>query len=436
MRREPQARESLDVLVISHLCPFPTTHGNRSRQLALLSWLKERGFRVRFILQPLDVDDGRGIPALRAIVNQLVVVPTGRAGGNAVRKAFQAVKDHLLAARRRFTGGRTRGAEETPQRHGEGTADATPQRDVDEWCWDATCQEVERASRSCRLFAVFSEYVLFSKCLEVVRGSSLRVIDTTEVFFRNAERFRIPGLAAPAVCSEASEKAALSRADVLIAIQKNDAEALREALPGKRVITVPHTYRESQLRSAVPDRGVVLFVGSSNPFNVHGMREFLEHAWPLVLQEAPFARLQVVGSFPQAEVLGRPGTEYMGPLSDDELARRYQTAHVVINPQIAGTGLKVKCVEALSAGCPLVTMPAGADGIEEGAGRAYLLASDWTEFSKSVIMVLCNDNARQQLEGEARLFAERRFSRSAAFAELAAVLDEHLTRWQKHDADE
>jgi hypothetical protein len=40
------------------------------------------------------------------------------------------------------------------------------------------------------------------------------------------------------------------------------------------------------------------------------------------------------------------------------------------------------------------------------------------------------------LEGEARLFADSRFSRSAAFAELAAVLDEHLTRWQKDDADE
>ena len=213
-------------------------------------------------------------------------------------KAFQTVKDHLLASKRRFTGASTRGAEQTPRRHGEWTADATPQRDVDDWCWDATCQEVERASRSRRLFAVFSEYVLLSRCLEVVRGgASLKVIDTIEVFFRNAERFHIPGLAAPVVCSEASEKAALSRADVLIAIQANDAKALREALPDKRVITVPHTYGVSQPRSTIPERGVVLFVGSSNPFNLHGMKEFLEHAWPVLLREVPFARLQVVGPF-------------------------------------------------------------------------------------------------------------------------------------------
>ena len=435
MTQAAQPREALDVLVISHLCPFPRTHGNRSRLLALLSWLRERGFRTTFILQPLDVDDGSGIARLRETVDQLVVVPRRTARGNAPTKAFRALKRRLFAVTLRFRGRRQRGAEESPRRNLEGRADATPPGDVDEWCWDATCDEVERVSRSCRPFAVFSEYVLLSRCLEVVRGgASLRVIDTTEVFFRNAERFQIAGLAAPAVCSEASEKAALSRADVLIAIQANDAKALREALPGKRVITVPYTYGDSQPRSAVPERGVVLFVGSSNPFNVHGMQEFLEHAWPVVLREVPFARLQVVGSFPQAELLGQPGTEYVGPLSDDELARRYQTAHVVINPQLAGTGLKIKCVEALTAGCPLVTMAAGADGIGEGAGRAYLLASDWAEFSKSVAMLLCDDTARLQLEGEARLFAERRFSRSATFAELATVLDEHLSRWQEHNA--
>lgn len=432
MRQAAQPRHALDVLVISHVCPFPATHGNRSRLLALLSWLRERGFRTTFILQPLDVDDGSGIARLRKTVDTLVVVPRPPDERHVATTAFRALKRLLFAATLRLTGTRQRSTAETPRRNRDGRADPPPGQDVDEWCWDATCDEVERVSRSCRPFAVFSEYVLLSRCLEVVRdAASLKVIDTIEVFFRNADRFQIPGLAAPVVCSEASEKAALSRADVLVAIQANDAKALREALPEKRVITVPHTYGDSRPRSTVPERGVVLFVGSSNPFNVHGMKEFLAHAWPVVLREVPFARLQVVGSFPQAELLGQPGTEYVGPLSDDQLARRYQTAHVVINPQLAGTGLKIKCVEALTAGCPLVTMAAGADGIGEGAGRAYLLASDWTEFSKSVAMLLCDDTARDKLESEARLFAESRFSRSATFAELATVLDGHLSRWHE-----
>jgi hypothetical protein len=43
--------------------------------------------------------------------------------------------------------------------------------------------------------------------------------------------------------------------------------------------------------------------------------------------------------------------------------------------------------------------------------------------------VMCDDTARPQLEGEARLFTESRFSPSAT--ELATVLDRHLGRWQE-----
>jgi hypothetical protein len=45
-----------------------------------------------------------------------------------------------------------------------------------------------------------------------------------------------------------------------------------------------------------------------------------------------FARLQVVGSILQLEILGRPGTEYVGPLSNDELPGDNQMSHVVRNP--------------------------------------------------------------------------------------------------------
>jgi glycosyltransferase involved in cell wall biosynthesis len=95
---------------------------------------------------------------------------------------------------------------------------------------------------------------------------------------------------------------------------------------------------------------------------------------------------------------------------------------VVINPQVAGTGLKIKCVEALSAGCPLVMNRAGADGLEEGEGRAFLVAAGWEEFADHVVGILTDDRRRLVLESEARAFAERLFSPEAKFAGLDAAL--------------
>jgi glycosyltransferase involved in cell wall biosynthesis len=293
---------------------------------------------------------------------------------------------------------------------------------IDAWCWSATCRAVERAVRRDRPLAVLAEYALLTKSFERVPRSVLKVIDTVEVFFTNPERFDIPGLAAPKVCSPASELLALARADVLIAIHRNDASQLSSLFPRARIITVPHAYPQYPRRPEGPDRGSVLYVGSSNPFNVHGLREFLAHAWPSILARAPSATLRVVGSVPAAICADADRVLHIGRVADAVLAREYQTAHVVVNPQIAGTGLKIKCVEALSAGCPLVVNRAGADGLEEGEGAAFLVSTTWPQFADHVVALLTNDQERLELEARARAFANRLFSSDAAFAQLQSAL--------------
>jgi glycosyltransferase involved in cell wall biosynthesis len=106
----------------------------------------------------------------------------------------------------------------------------------------------------------------------------------------------------------------------------------------------------------------------------------------------------------------------------------YASAHVVINPQVSGTGLKIKSVEAISAGCAVVMNAAGADGIEEGIGTAFLVAADWAEFARDVLRILADDALRLSLERSASRFASHRFSMMSSFEEFAAILDEHETR--------
>jgi glycosyltransferase involved in cell wall biosynthesis len=309
-----------------------------------------------------------------------------------------------------------------------GTGDVGGDGHIDGWCWSTTCQTVHRVARRDGAVAVITEYALLSKCFDGLPPSILRVIDTVELFFRNRERFQVEGLTAPFVCTPESENTALGRADVLMAIQSNDAQALKERFPAKEIITVPHTYPEGRPRSANPRTGTVLYVGSSNPFNVHGLREFLKEAWEPILTRVPDATLRVVGSVASTAAPGDSGGRqvvYVGRVSDEELAREYETTHVVINPQVAGTGLKIKCVEALSAGCPVVMNQAGADGLEEGAESSFLVAKDWAEFSGHVVRILTDPGLRRRLEAEARRFAARMFSPEATYSELERSLTRH-----------
>ena len=415
------------IVLVAHFCPFPPTHGNRRRLLTLIRWLKGRGFALTFVLQPMDVEDPRGLAQLEAEVDRLEIVPapSGDWGPRSLRLAARVARGVLprrVAAglreyviRQRTSG---REVEETWSADGIGG-----DRHIDRWCWPATSRRVNRAVRRDRPIAVIAEYALLSKCFEAIAPPTLRVIDTHEVFFRNPERFQVEGLSAPFICSPESEVQALDRADVLIAIQANDARALRARLPAKHVITVSHVSPDGHGREAgAIRRGAVLYVASSNPFNAHALREFLAHAWPSIVTRVPGATLRVVGSVPVPPGAEARGVVAVGRVSDEDLAREYRAAHVVVNPQVAGTGLKIKCVEALAAGCPLVTRPAGADGLEEGAGTAFLVAEDWPTFAGHVVTLLTDETARGRLEDGARGFAATRFSADRTFAELDRVL--------------
>jgi glycosyltransferase involved in cell wall biosynthesis len=293
---------------------------------------------------------------------------------------------------------------------------------IDRFCWPTTRDIVRHAIDEEHPVAVITEYALLSKCLEDVSAPTLKIIDTHELFFRNPERFRIQGLEAPFVCTPESEIQALARAEILVAIQKNDAAALREVFPEKRVITVGHTYPRRDPRFRSPEPGRILYVGSSNAFNVHGLREFLTHAWPHILSASHAAHLRIIGSCPRFDDADNTRVTHVGRVSDDQLVEEYQKARVIINPQVAGTGLKIKCVEALCAGCPLVVNSAGADGLEHYAGQAFLLAKDWTEFTQHVLQVLNDDRLAQRLRLEATRVAEEMFSEEATFSELALLL--------------
>lgn len=393
------------------MCPFPPVHGNRTRFVGLLKWLRGNNCYVTFILQPLDVEGSHGLDQLANLVDRLEVVLPQDVG--VTRRMKRAAHCIIRAALPAWFLARFRTMEGTI--HSDGGH-------IDNWCWSTTCTAVARAVARDKPFAVLTEYALLSKCLDDIPPGVLKIIDTVEVFFRNEDRFRTEGLVAPMVCTSASEKSALGRADLLVAIQKNDARALRELYPTKRVITVPHASQSVARSSYRSDAKTILYVASSNPFNIHGLGQFVQWAWPEIVTRVPQATLRIVGSISAPDV-GDARIEHVGQVSDAQLTHEYQTATVVINPQVAGTGLKIKCVEALSAGCPLVTNAAGADGLEDGAGWAYRLATNWTEFSEHVVALLIDTEARRALEEEARVFADRMFSAGAVFAELGAVFD-------------
>ena len=217
----------------------------------------------------------------------------------------------------------------------------------------------------------------------------------------------------------------LRRADTIIAIQRNEAAAVRACLPDRTIALV--AMPADPLPCSQPglaDR--VLFVGSDTAPNREGVAWFLDEVWPVIRSARPEAVLDIAGSV-CADIPRRPaGVRLHGRV--DRLDTLYRDAAVVISPLKIGTGLKIKLVEALAHGKAMVVTSTTLQGIEDSAGDAVRQADGPREFAAATVELLSDVSTRLELGERALALARTRFGRATCLDCLNSLLDRQAAR--------
>ena len=176
--------------------------------------------------------------------------------------------------------------------------------------------------------------------------------------------------------------------------------------------------------------GRLLYVASGNPRNCKGLSDFVRLAWPRIRRRVAHAELLVVGGVGKVlAALNVPGVSVVGAVEDT--SPLYREAALIINPVVAGTGLKIKTVEALSHLRPIVTWPAGVDGFDPRLAARCLVARDWYEFANVVADALATGRERQFTAHDRALIADLvspETTYGALDAAHAASFDRHGVR--------
>ena len=97
----------------------------------------------------------------------------------------------------------------------------------------------------------------------------------------------------------------------------------------------------------------------------------------------------------------------LGDLPD--VGRAYEMADIVVNPAPVGTGLKIKSIEALAFGKPLVATPHAATGLEMYEGEALFIGDTPQHFAQAVIRLLGDEDLRMRM-GRNALVCARNYS--------------------------
>lgn len=223
----------------------------------------------------------------------------------------------------------------------------------------------------------------------------------------------------------ADEENILSRGGRMLAINPTEANYVAAHFATARVgiVTVPVDVPDYPLDG--PRDAVVLFVGMYFEANIDALHWLLTDIWPRVIAAVPHARLRIVGSVARYDSIQWPqGAEAVGFV--DDLEAEYRGAALAVVPLRIGSGVKIKLVEALAHGLPVVATPVGAEGVEGVAQTIISVASDATVFAERVVELLVADDiiARRK---DAREIAKARFSYEAIGFELERQLREAMS---------
>ncbi len=202
-------------------------------------------------------------------------------------------------------------------------------------------------------------------------------------------------------------------ADQVHTMSEEDGRFLSRFLPSlpERAWVVPNGVDTEHYADGGGPRRDVLYVGNyQNLPNVDALEYFVEDIWPLVRLRCPGVGLSVVGANADDRVRrwhGRNGVTVVGPVPD--LRDAYHRHRVMVAPIRAGSGTRLKILEAFAAGIPVVSTALGAEGIAYEDDVHCLIRDQPAAFADAVARMLEDDALCDRIAAAARALAVERY---------------------------
>jgi sugar transferase (PEP-CTERM/EpsH1 system associated) len=223
------------------------------------------------------------------------------------------------------------------------------------------------------------------------------------------------------------ERAAWRQFDGVTLTSERDEGLLHRDAPEKRTAVIPNGVDTEFFHPAEmpvePD--TIVFFGAINYYpNTEGLLFFLDEVLPLVKKQRPGARLWIVGQRPPAAIAQRAAEDVVVTGLVDDVRPYLGRAAAVVAPLRIGGGTRLKIVEAMAMGKPIVATHVGAEGLEVIDGEDILMADTAEDFANQVARVLGDAALARRLGEAARRRAESRYTWRSAVDRLECFYEE------------
>ncbi len=207
----------------------------------------------------------------------------------------------------------------------------------------------------------------------------------------------------------------LNRFVACTVVSPQERQHLREVAPNfDRVEIIPNGAEIEWMNpiASTPHRNELIFTGAlTYSANYDAMRYFLTDILPRIKSAVPDVSLKITGRTEGVTIDQLPNfasVNWTGYLTDVRLAVAEAWACIV--PLRLGGGTRLKILEAMALGTPVITTSKGAEGLEVVHGRDLLIADSPIEFAEQTVCLLRDPALRAQLADHGRQLVRSKYN--------------------------
>jgi glycosyltransferase involved in cell wall biosynthesis len=288
------------------------------------------------------------------------------------------------------------------------------------------------------------DVVIFESIYAAVYMKAIRKVGDTKVFIRShniehqiwEKHFEhMPrGMKRLAFRSETTrlanfEEHCLQLSDGNIFISENDEQWYNETLAGTNGIYIPVQMRSQYHEARKEKKNLQLFhIGAMDWLpNVEGIKKFIEHIFPEIIEKYPAIELHLAGKAMPASFNEYKSSNIFIHGQVENAEAFIAKFDVLIVPIESGSGIRIKVLEAMAAGKPVISTATGISGIHAENKKEFLLADDTDSWIRA-IEYLSDPLQYQYISNEAIDLLERSYSEKALLTQLIPFIKKQIAQ--------
>ena len=229
------------------------------------------------------------------------------------------------------------------------------------------------------------------------------------------------------------EKYNCSKFVMNIAVSNDDKNMLSDISPSSNIYVVENGVDVNYFLPKInhDNTNRLIFAGRLDQYsNRDAIMNFCMNIWPLVKEKIPGIRFTIIGNNPPQKLLDiakhDKEVEVLGYV--DDVRPYFSKATISVCPIRDGGGTRIKILDAMAMGMPIVATTIGCEGIDVAPGKDLLIANTPEEFIKNIEVIIINEKVRESISISARKKAEDRYSWNSIGAKLNRLYEQSLSK--------